>query len=202
MENIIKIEYLKFLDVKSYHDSLNVRARFIVYLATSLITIVLTRIYMRKSTSLGKIVIARGKPFISNKGEMHLGSRISIWSGTARTRLTVHRNGFMKIGDNNFINGAIISASERVTIGNNCKFGPYSMIMDSDFHDVADHNCAGLSAPVVIEDNVWVGAKATILKGVTIGTGAVVAIGAVVTKDVPPFAVVAGVPAREIKKTN
>ena len=49
---------------------------------------------------------------------------------------------------------------------------------------------------------MWVGAKATILKGVTIGKGAVVAIGAVVTRDVPPFTVVAGVPAHEIKRTK
>ena len=54
-------------------------------------------------------------------------------------------------------------------------------------------------APVTIKDNVWIGAKATILSGVTIGTGAIVGAGAVVTKDVPENSIVAGVPARIIK---
>ena len=55
------------------------------------------------------------------------------------------------------------------------------------------------TAPVVIEDDAWIGFKATVLKGVRIGRGAVVAAGAVVTKDVPPFSVVAGNPAKVIK---
>jgi acetyltransferase-like isoleucine patch superfamily enzyme len=55
------------------------------------------------------------------------------------------------------------------------------------------------SAPVVIEDDVWIGARAIILKGVRIGRGAIVAAGSVVTRDVPPFTLVAGNPAREIR---
>jgi acetyltransferase-like isoleucine patch superfamily enzyme len=54
-------------------------------------------------------------------------------------------------------------------------------------------------APIVIEDDVWIGAGAIVLPGVTIGRGSVVAAGAVVTADVPPFTVVGGVPARTIK---
>ncbi len=53
--------------------------------------------------------------------------------------------------------------------------------------------------PIVIEDDVWIGARATILGGVTIGRGAIVAAGAVVTKSVPPFTIVAGVPAKPLK---
>jgi len=53
--------------------------------------------------------------------------------------------------------------------------------------------------PVVIEDDVWIAARSIILPGVTIGKGAVIAAGAVVTKDVPPYTVVGGVPARKIK---
>ena len=55
-------------------------------------------------------------------------------------------------------------------------------------------------APVIIKDNAWIGMSAIILKGVTVGEGAIVAAGSVVTKDVPPHTIVAGVPARVIKK--
>lgn len=67
-----------------------------------------------------------------------------------------------------------------------------------------DHQPVGIeaviSAPVVIEDDVWIGCKATVLKGVTVGRGAIVAAGAVVTKDVAPFTLVAGNPARLVKE--
>lgn len=54
-------------------------------------------------------------------------------------------------------------------------------------------------APVVIEDDVWAGANVTILKGVTIGRGSVIAAGAVVTKSCPPYSIIGGVPARVIR---
>ena len=57
-----------------------------------------------------------------------------------------------------------------------------------------------MSAPVIIKDNAWIGMSAIILKGVTVGEGAIVAAGSVVTKDVPPHTIVAGVPAKVIKK--
>jgi acetyltransferase-like isoleucine patch superfamily enzyme len=65
-------------------------------------------------------------------------------------------------------------------------------------HDYKSRNFQGIFKPIVIEDYAWVGVGATILQGVTIGKGAVVCAGAVVTKDVPPYAVVAGVPAQTI----
>jgi acetyltransferase-like isoleucine patch superfamily enzyme len=86
-----------------------------------------------------------------------------------------------------------------VTIGANVRIAPYTIILDSDFHDVIDHFSEGRSAPVVIEDNVWIATRATILKGVRIGRNSVVAAGAVVTHDVPPNTIVAGVPARVIR---
>ena len=71
--------------------------------------------------------------------------------------------------------------------------------MDSDFHAVGDLDAPGKSAPITIEDDVWLATRAVVLKGVTVGRGAVVATGAVVTKDVPPYTLVAGVPARPIR---
>jgi acetyltransferase-like isoleucine patch superfamily enzyme len=71
--------------------------------------------------------------------------------------------------------------------------------MDNDFHGVDRRDQAKPPARILIEDNVWLATRCTVLKGVTIGTGAVVAAGAVVTKDVPPYTLVAGVPARIIR---
>lgn len=100
-----------------------------------------------------------------------------------------------------FNNNCSITAAEKVTIGNQCKFANNLVVVDHDHAIEQGHATAKLtSKPVCIGDNVWVGANCTILKGVNIGTGAIIAAGAVVTKDVPDHTIVAGVPARVIKR--
>ena len=200
MKELIKREFTKFIKDSGLNEGVYAKFLFLFHLIGLAWTLFLTRIYLRKVNSLGKIVIAKGKPAIQNKGKMTLGTVVSIWSNINRSRLSTHRGGELIIGNNNFINGAIISATTKVTIGNNCKFGPFSMIIDSDFHNVKDHNKEGESGEIIIEDDVWIGAKATILKGVTIGKGAVIAVGSVVTKSVPANAIAAGVPAKVIKE--
>lgn len=96
-----------------------------------------------------------------------------------------------------------IEASGGVTIGSDVSIAHGVTIM-SEEHEYADHDLpikdqGKRFAPVVIEDNVWIGAKAVILSGVTVHTGAIIGAGAVVTKDIPENAVAAGVPARVIK---
>lgn len=106
------------------------------------------------------------------------------------------------VGDGTELNGTSVVCSQRITIGRNVLFGPNVVVMDSDGHEIdrtlPDHG-PGACAPVVIEDHAWVGLDAMILKGVTVGHHAVVAARSVVTKDVPPHAIVAGNPARVIK---
>lgn len=109
--------------------------------------------------------------------------------------------GKLIIGENVFFNhNCSITCAESITIGNNCMFANNLVIIDHD-HQIGEEGVIGTldSKPIVIEDHVWCGANVTVTKGVHIGAGAVIAAGAVVTKDVPEKAVMAGVPARKIR---
>jgi maltose O-acetyltransferase len=88
-----------------------------------------------------------------------------------------------------------------ITIGANVDIGPEVIIWTQE-HLIDDPMHNVMSSPVTIEDYVWIGSRAIILPGVTIGRGAVVAAGAVVTKDVPPLTVVAGNPARFVRSRS
>lgn len=104
----------------------------------------------------------------------------------------------IQIGAGSFINHrSEIVAHERVTIGRDCLLAWDVQVLDSDSHSVDDGT---VTAPVQIGDRVWIGCRATVLKGVTIGDGAVIAAGAVVSRDVPPRALVAGNPARVVRE--
>lgn len=104
----------------------------------------------------------------------------------------------IKIGNDTIIGeGTLLDGRESLIIGDHVDIASEVMIYNSE-HDIEDDNFNAKSAPVTIEDYVFVGPRSIILPGVTIGRGAVVAAGAVVTKDVPPFAIVGGVPAKII----
>lgn len=98
--------------------------------------------------------------------------------------------------------GTSIVSMTSVKVGSRVRFAPNVVIMDTDGHIVrrgAEPAALPASQPVVLEDDVWVGLGAIILKGVVIGEGAVVGAGAVVTKSVPAGAIVAGNPARPVE---
>ena len=111
----------------------------------------------------------------------------------------------IKLGYNVFINrGVYLTAPAQITIGDNALIGPFCML-NSGSHLYSNpkmiiRNQGHKIAPITLEDDVWLGAHVCVMPGVTIHKGAVVAANAVVTKDVPPFTVVAGVPAREINR--
>ncbi|HSJ66766.1 MAG TPA: acyltransferase [Anditalea sp.] len=148
----------------------------------------------------GTLLSVRGKPLLENDGEIIFGDRVRVWSNINRVKIFVKRGAKLIVGNNSRINGVHISASAEIIIGNNVRIGPYTIIQDDDFHNVTDTNEAGKKKPIIIEDDVWISSRATILKGVTIGKGAVVGAGSVVTKDIPPYTLVGGVPAKAIKK--
>lgn len=96
--------------------------------------------------------------------------------------------------------GARISAADEIVIGNNVMMANGVYITDSDWHGIYDRvNRPDTDSPVHIGDNVWLGDRSTVLKGVTIGDNSIVAAGAVVSKNVPANVVVAGNPAKVVK---
>jgi acetyltransferase-like isoleucine patch superfamily enzyme len=156
---------------------------------------------VRRCTAVGAWIRIEGKMIIGNEGSIVLGDRVRIRAKHVPVELASLPGGKLVIGSSTFINsGVSICAQESVTIGKNCAIGNYTLIMDTDFHSVGDHTRTPDARPVVIEDDVWLAARVTVLKGVRIGRGAVVAAGAVVTKDVPPCTLVGGVPAKIIRK--
>ena len=150
-----------------------------------------------------------GLPFLRR----HPGSRIRIgrgcelrsarWSnqvGLARPCMisTLAEGAEVEIGDGSGLSGTVIGAAERVVVGRGVLCGANCIITDTDWHAVdpeGRREAAPRSAPVVIEDGVWLSMNVTVLKGVTIGEGTVVAAGSVVSRSLPPRVVAGGSPA-------
>jgi acetyltransferase-like isoleucine patch superfamily enzyme len=112
--------------------------------------------------------------------------------------------GPVTIGDNAYINqGCVIS--QQVTIGHNVGIGAYTLIYGDSREVSTDPECRagkGSWQPVVIEDGAMIGARVTIMQGVRLGKGCVIATGAVVLSDCEPNAVYAGIPAKKVKTLN
>jgi acetyltransferase-like isoleucine patch superfamily enzyme len=110
-------------------------------------------------------------------------------------RLEVGKGGRLVIGTGTYLNrNSEVVAWSEVSIGRDCMIGWDVLIMDTDQHPLPGRGLA--NRPVHIGDRVWIGARATILKGVTIGDDAIVGAGAIVTHDVPPGTTVIGPSAR------
>ncbi len=160
----------------------------------------LTAKFVLRKCQTGRIVTVRGLPRIDANGVIKIGDKVKIWSHIHTTQLSTGNNGLLEIGDGTFINvGSVISARKHIQIGKNCQIANQVILMDDDFHGLTDRNKNPEPEPIIIEDDVWLATRSTILKGVRIGKGAVVAAGAVVTHDVAPYTLVGGVPARFIK---
>lgn len=145
-------------------------------------------------------------PYISGHGNISIGENVYISGKIGITFFgRVPWKPTLSFGDRTFIgHECSFTVGKEIRIGKDCLLARGVMIADYDGHPVAPERRREPPAPedirpVVIEDCVWVAARAIILKGVTIGQGSVVGAGAVVTADVPPRTVVAGNPAKVIK---
>ena len=147
--------------------------------------------------------VRAGTPAVTIHGTLRVGDRVRIFSRPVRTEFEVGTGAVLDIGSQTFINyGCSIAAKKLIRIGPRCNIGSHVIIMDNDFHSVDPEHRLDVppSAPIILEENVWIGVRAIVLPGVTIGAGSVVAAGSVVTRDVPPRTLVGGLPAKVIRE--
>ncbi len=166
----------------------------------NLLQVLRAQLKLRRCGSVPLTTRLRGNVSVENNGEIVLGEKVRIDGRTVRVELVAWKNAHLEIGSGTFLNyGASLSAHRQVTIGSNCLIGNYVTIMDNDYHDLKEHDRPGRSEAIHIGDNVWIGIRAVILKGVTLGDGCVVGAGSVVTSDIPANALAFGVPARVVR---
>ncbi|GAB2653287.1 hypothetical protein GCM10027169_17580 [Gordonia jinhuaensis] len=152
----------------------------------------------RAAVSGGRRLALRGRVTMENHtgtGQLLLSDHVEFYD---RVHLFLDgRSCRISIGDRTFVNRRTeIFCVDSVSIGSDCAISWDVVISDTDYHCIVGSPSV---APVTIGNKVWIGARAVILKGVTIGDGAVVAAGSVVAKDVPAKTLVAGNPARPVR---
>lgn len=159
--------------------------------------------YLRSATQVGRKVRIWGRPSIQNYGTLLVGERARIISTIATSELVTAAGGTLEIGAGAFINyGCSIAATQLVRIGARCNLGTHVIMMDNDFHRLEPERRNELpeSAPIILGENVWLGARVIVLRGVTIGADSVIGAGSVVTRDIPPRSVAVGLPAKVIRQ--
>lgn len=153
---------------------------------------------------LGVNILGNGRMYgISiprNWADITLEHGVTLQDGVALLCSGRPRRDKLRIGANAFVNrGTILDAFQELRIGCNVMIGPYCYLTDAN-HGIAAGSLINsqqrVIAPLIVEDDAWIGAHVTILPGVRIGRGAIIGAGAVVTRDVPAGAVAVGVPAR------
>lgn len=152
--------------------------------------------YLRGATSVGRNPRVVGRPLITTP-DLVIGDDFLVWSHYRKTHLG--GTGRIEIGNRVFLNaGVVILAFDRIVLADDVGLASEVFVSDSDNHPLG----AGVTRtePVTIGPGAWIATRASLLRGVTIGARAVVATGAVVVDDVPDDTLVAGVPARPIRR--
>ncbi|WP_438483674.1 acyltransferase [Oleiharenicola lentus] len=160
-----------------------------------------------KCIKIGDNPVFVGAPWIKNNGTLTIGHNaviVSIGSGNPLwcfrpCTFHVEAGGRIEVGNDFSASGCCLQAKTSIAIGNNVSLGANVTILDNDMHSL-ENPCArggikeSLSSAVVVEDDVWLGAGVTVLKGVRIGAGSVIGAGVVLRKSVPPGAIVTSAP--------
>jgi acetyltransferase-like isoleucine patch superfamily enzyme len=150
--------------------------------------------------SFGKLTRIKGRVRLKVSGTISVGDRVAFWGNPLPVSVHVAKGATLRVGDRVFMNyGVDIGCYHRVTIGNDVLIGPLTNVLDDPLHELQPGDVAR-PAPIVIEDNVWIARNCVIQPGVTIGRNSVIASGSVVTKDIPPNSLAAGVPAKVLRE--
>jgi len=143
-----------------------------------------------RSCLIGWGVRAYGHVQVNNRGWIELGQKLTFKGGMLPTTLTCHPGARLTVGSRCHFNyGVSLEVWDSVRIGDRCMFGSFVRISDRD---------GQRTAPIIIEDDVWVAHGAILMPGVRIGARSVVAAGSIVTQDVPPDSMAMGNPARNM----
>ena len=160
----------------------------------------MSQILLNGNLSIGcdNIVGARRETSIriDQRAQLTINGNFQIYYGGD---IILFKNSNLILGSGFFNSNIKIRCTKKIEIGNDVAISHDVTIMDSDAHEILDDKYQKTS-PVKIGNHVWIGTRVTILKGVTIGDGAVIAAGSIVTRDIPPYCLAAGVPAKVIRK--
>ena len=148
---------------------------------------------MMRNKMVGSIYLAKDATLDVDAFDVYAGSRINVNAGAK-----------LSLGSGYMNHDCVIDCFDSISIGHHVVISEGVVLRDSDNHSIQDMEAissdeSAVIAPIVIGDHVWIGMNVIVLKGVTIGEGAIVAAGSVVNKDIPPHCLVAGVPAKVVK---
>jgi len=176
---------------------------------------IINSIQWRLKTFLIKVLLKRKKvkfaalpsfsgywPEIKNEGTFFIGANCSFNSFRLRQHFTVKKNAVLEIKDGSrFNDGVNLCATRSIKLGHHVRIGDMTYIYDTDFHQISPE-IPTKCEPVIIGNNVWIGANSIVLPGAVIGDHTVIAAGSIVTGKIPAKSLAAGVPAKVVKILN
>lgn len=162
-----------------------------------------TKRWLRTCAHVGIEPQLAGEPTIYADGELRIGDRFRLASRPVPSHLAVGAGALLQIGNDVSIgHGAAITALMRVGIGSGTRIGPFAIMMDTNFHKPGDQSLQHDCRPIVIGEGCRIGSRVTITRGVTIGDGAEILAGSVVSSNIPAGVCAAGAKARIIGRAG
>ncbi len=164
-----------------------------------------SRIAFRSAARLGVGVRIVGRPLklTNNGGVLVIEDDVVFAAPVTSIFLDLLPGAQLTIGAQTYFNDAVwVGCTGRISIGRRVLIGPGVRLIDNAYHGTYQRRVMPVSRPIVIEDDVWIASDSIILPGVTVGRGSIIGAHSVVLRDVPPFTIVAGNPAKQVQSLN